>query len=58
MSKDMKTPILHQPIFKEKLYRTSYSLKGLIRAFYSKTLSNPTCIIKLVDIINSDYKNN
>jgi hypothetical protein len=58
MSKEQKTPILHQPIFKEKLYRTNYTVKGLIRAFYSKILSIPSCMSKLLDIIDTDYRKN
>jgi hypothetical protein len=51
-----RTPILHQPIFKDRLYRTKYTLHGLIRAFYIQILAHPQCIIKVIEIIEREYQ--
>ena len=56
MNQVNKTPILHQPIFRDKTYKTKYTIEGLIRAFYIKLLNNSRYIQKVLDIMQVDYK--
>jgi hypothetical protein len=46
-----KTPILHQPVFKERAYRTKFDLAGLLRAFYLQGLREPLVVKQMEEII-------